>query len=221
MDKFVEKKKNQLTLKKPIKLKLSYRITLPEGDSWMDIFPIIPSEIQMDQNIFQNIWDMHPKELANGFLYGQKYQFKRYEQLYGHNYRYAGIDHVGLPLDHTYMIKLSKWVADHAGHYYHGPLIVWYENGQHKLGAHSDDEKDLVKGSSIYSFSFGQSRDFVVKSKKDPNFRKVIPTKHNSLIIMGGQMQTYYKHEIPPRALSKCPGPRMCFTFRNGLRELI
>jgi alkylated DNA repair dioxygenase AlkB len=38
--------------------------------------------------------------------------------------------------------------------------------------------------------------------------------KNNSLIIMEGEMQKRYKHEVPKRSLSKAPLPRINITFR-------
>jgi len=76
-----------------------------------------------------------------------------------------------------------------------------------------DDEPGLVKNSAIYSFSFGQARDFVVKSK-DKTFRKVFKMVDNSLIIMGGEMQKYYKHSVPKRSVKKCAKTRINMTMR-------
>ena len=65
-----------------------------------------------------------------------------------------------------YLKKILKWVNKHSGLSYKQILCNWYENGNHYIGPHSDDETQLVKNSAIYSFSFGQERDFVIKSKK-------------------------------------------------------
>ncbi len=79
-----------------------------------------------------------------------------------------------------------------------------------------DSETALVPSSSIYSFSFGATRDFVITSKQSgataSGQRRVIPLTHGSLVIMGGEMQKYYKHAVPKR--KACTQPRVNITFR-------
>lgn len=190
-----------------------YKITLPHGDSWIMIYPEIPKEIQIDETVFETLWKLHPEEFEEGYMHGQLTKFPRWSQAYGQDYYYSGKLHKALPIELQFMKDLLLWVQTHSGQPYTSILINWYGNGQHYIGPHSDNESQLVPDSSIYSFSFGQKRDFVIKSK-DKTFRKVIPMPSNSLMIMGKQMQKYYKHEVPKRALSTCPQRRINFTFR-------
>ena len=90
-------------------------------------------------------------------------------------------------------------------------IINWYLDGNNHISAHSDDETQLVPKSSIYSFSFGATRDFVITSKKE-DYRLALPLEHNACIIMGGEMQTYYKHAVPKRL--KVKEPRINVTMR-------
>lgn len=92
-------------------------------------------------------------------------------------------------------------------------LINWYQDGDHYIGPHSDDESQLVKNSAIYSFSFGQTRDFVIKSK-ELDYKMVLELTNNSLIIMGGEIQKYYTHQVPKRSIKKCPNRRINITSR-------
>jgi alkylated DNA repair dioxygenase AlkB len=97
-------------------------------------------------------------------------------------------------------------------------LLNWYQDGQHTIGKHSDDERQLVPGSPIYSFSYGQQRDFKIASKpKSPHQIETITLSlpGNSLLMMGGEMQKWYTHEVPKRALSRCPGRRINVTVRH------
>jgi alkylated DNA repair dioxygenase AlkB len=114
-------------------------------------------------------------------------------------------------------VDLLQWVKDHSGFDYNQVLVNWYQDGNHYIGPHSDDETQLVPGSSIYSFSFGQERDFVVTSKKgvlETPFHESFAMKDNSLLIMEGDMQKNFKHQVPKRATSKVPHPRINITFR-------
>jgi alkylated DNA repair dioxygenase AlkB len=199
---------------KDLKTLSQSKIILPHGHSWVDVITTIPNEIQMNTELFERIWNLHPEELGSGMIAGQPVTFKRWEQSYGHDYYYAGKLHVALPLEtDPYLTILLEWVCKHSGLQYKGLLINWYQDGNHYIGPHADSEASLIKESPIYSFSFGQDRDFVIKSK-DKTHRQVIHMNDGSLIIMGGEMQKYYKHSVPVRALSKCPKRRINMTFR-------
>lgn len=197
----------------PLKLKATFTMKLPHGQSSVTIYPIIPHNIQLSDEIYQILWNLHPNKLGTGIVYGQNITFKRWDQAYGLDYKYSGKIHKALPIENHFLKTLLAWVREHSKLPYEGLLINWYENGQHYIGEHSDDEKSLISCAPIYSFSFGQDRDFVIKSK-DKTYRKTINMNNNSLIIMSGEMQKYYKHSVPVRALSTCPKSRINITFR-------
>jgi len=190
-----------------------YKITLPHGDSWVWVFPTIPEDIRIDDSTFERLWNSHPEKKGEGIIMGRTVEFPRWQQSYGQGYSFTGMHHSALPITDPYMTQLLEWVCTHSGEPYKQILVNWYSDGNHYIGPHSDDERQLVPGSSIYSFSYGQERDFVIKSK-DGTYRNVITMPNNSLLIMGGDMQKYYKHSVPKRALSKCADKRINITFR-------
>ena len=191
-----------------------YHIVLPHGNSWIEVFPSLPNEIKMDALTFERIWNLHPEKLAEGLINGEHMEFPRWEQSYGQSYFYVGYLHEALAIEDPFMIEILAWVKKHSCQPYINILINWYLDGNHHIGPHMDGKSgQLVKDSSIYSFSYGQKRDFIVKSN-DKSYRKVISMFNQSLIIMGGEMQEYYKHEVPKRALSTCPGRRINITMR-------
>ena len=192
---------------------------LPHGNSWY-ITAKIPKEVRLTQELYDEIWDMHPETRARGTIFGKEFDFPRWHKSYGQTYNFNGMTTEAEPIKHPYMKKLIQWVRDFSINISNGEklnyqqlLINWYGNGDDYIGPHSDSEKQIVPNSPIFSFSFGQERDFVIKSK-DKSYRKVIKMRHNSLIIMGGDMQKYYKHSVPKRAKSKCPGTRINITMR-------
>lgn len=185
---------------------------LPEGDSRVDIYDIIPENIQVSNTLFKELWNLHPKERSTIKIFGKVMKVPRYQESYGQDYFYSGKNHKAREITHPYLKKLMKWICKDSGKKYQQLLINWYENGQHYIGAHSDDEKQLVKNSAIYSFSFGNARDFVIQSRKGISvYRKVIQMENNTLLIMKGEMQSYYKHSVPKRANTK---RRINITFR-------
>jgi alkylated DNA repair dioxygenase AlkB len=91
-------------------------------------------------------------------------------------------------------------------------LVNWYRSGTDKLGAHSDDERDLVKDKPIISLSLGSTRRFVFHNK--PKGRKLgeIMLRTGALVIMGKDCQKHYKHSVPE--MKKVKGDRWSLTFR-------
>ena len=188
-------------------------IFLPDGKSWIDIRPKIPQRIQMDTETFERIWNMHPQEQRKGKMFGKEISYPRWEQTYGHDYKYAGHNHLALPVADQYLKLVLEWVRTDSGLSYQGLLINWYEDGNHYIGWHADNESIIVPNSPIYSFSFGQERIFAIKSKSG-QYNKEILMRNGSLIIMGGEMQKYYKHSVPKISKNQCPGKRINLTFR-------
>lgn len=103
-------------------------------------------------------------------------------------------------------------------------LANLYVNGSSNIGYHSDSERDLAPGSIIASISLGAERYFDVAATDDVPYRiddreiqrKIsIRVKHGSMVIMGGKLQNYYKHQL--RREAACRAPRINLTFRHAI----
>lgn len=195
------------------------KIELPHGESWIIVIPSIDESIQMLDELYEEIWNMHPTERPTGKIMGKTIEFPRWHETYGQTYKFVGHEKEAQPIEHPYLKKIKKWVRNHSKvmtgkkQKYRQILVNWYENGGDYIGFHTDNEKKLKDNSAIYSFSFGQERDFIVKSM-DKTYKQKFSMPNNSLIIMGGEMQKYYKHSVPKRALSKCSKSRINITMR-------
>ena len=216
----VEKVENVVKVE-PVPFTLK-RIDLPSGRSWI-LSGRMPDELLMDADTYQSLWSIHPEEYNTIIMRGKPVKTPRWQQSYGQAYYYTGLMHEALPVEHPYLKKIMAWVNKHSGACYKQLLINWYKDGSHYIGAHSDDETQLVPGSSIYSFSFGQQRTFRVTSKADESNKKLpaaqkfkldIPLKNNHMVVMCGDMQRECKHAVPKRALSTAPGTRINITLR-------
>ena len=102
----------------------------------------------------------------------------------------------------------SNWSLPRLG--YNAVLCNLYRNGTDSVGLHADAEPEM--GPVIASVSLGAERLFRLKALNGPVvFAERLP--HGSLLIMEGNTQKNFKHEVP-----KDPGvaqPRINLTFRH------
>lgn len=100
---------------------------------------------------------------------------------------------------------------------FNGVLLNFYPDGEHYIGPHSDDESALSTGGKVVSLSLGSERTFRIRdkiTKKIIKFSgKEISTKSGRLLVMSGDFQKHYTHEIPKQ--SKIKYPRISLTFRE------
>ncbi|HKJ89998.1 MAG TPA: alpha-ketoglutarate-dependent dioxygenase AlkB [Oceanipulchritudo sp.] len=89
-----------------------------------------------------------------------------------------------------------------------------YRNGEDSMGWHSDNEADLGENPLIASLSFGVPRRFVLRHRRHPGQEDVdFMLGHGSLLIMAGECQKAWKHQLPKS--KKVSGERINLTFRQ------
>ena len=64
--------------------------------------------------------------------------------------------------------------------------------------------------------SYGVTRKFRIRDKMNSKIVLDVPTSSNNLLIMGGDFQKEFTHEIPLE--KKVKGSRISFTFRRHLK---
>ena len=92
-------------------------------------------------------------------------------------------------------------------------LLNLYRNGNDSMGYHADNEKELGKKPVIASVSFGAERFIHFQHNDIKNEKQKILLEHGSLLIMKGETQHFYKHQIPKT--TKPIGARINLTFRT------
>ena len=179
--------------------------------SW---YRLVEDVCPIDNSDFEILWALHPEQRDNIMMFGKEVQIPRYQKLYGNKveYRYSGKNLISAPIENPVLQSCLDWVNDYEPDInYNGMLVNWYQNGQHYMGLHSDDERDLVQHAPIFSFSFGAERVFRISHKQNSDKIDVV-LKHGSLLVMGGDMQQEFKHALPKSA--KCKSPRINLTIR-------
>lgn len=148
-------------------------------------------------------------------VFGKEYDEPRLTQLYGNegiNYGYSGIDFEALPWSPT-LKSIKKDVEKATGTTFNICLVNLYRDGKDSNGWHADNEAELGKNPVIASLSLGQERFFHLRHNQNEEWRFKFPLHHGSLLIMAGQTQHTYKHQIAKTAREI--EPRINLTFRK------
>lgn len=91
-------------------------------------------------------------------------------------------------------------------------LANLYRDGKDSNGWHSDNEKELGENPIIASITFGEERFFHFKHKFIKGEKTKLLLKHGSLLLMQGNTQKNWLHQIPKT--QKEIGKRINLTFR-------
>ena len=184
---------------------------LSEGNSYIKYRTILPDNLKISKTKYEELWNMHPENFGQIKIFNKLINTPRWFQNYGHNYNFSNMDHSCQEIPEILQPFINFVNKSEPTINYNGILVNWYENGSHYIGKHSDDEKDLIPISPIYCFSFGSERNFIIESKSNKDNKYKYKLLNNSLIVMGGDCQKYYKHSIPK---SKTNDSRISITIR-------
>lgn len=129
-------------------------------------------------------------------------------------YKYSGQETDVIDIENYKILKkIMKRVNKELNANYNGILVNLYENGERYISAHSDDEKSLDKAVGVASIAFGAVRKFRIRDKTTKRIIKDIDHQPGQLLIMTGDFQKEFTHEIPIQ--KKIIEPRVSLTFRN------
>jgi len=151
-------------------------------------------------------------EQSEIFLFGRTLSIPRLNAWYGDKaYAYSGTQFDAKPLTRE-LATIKTQVEKASGLLFNSVLINWYRDGQDSMGWHSDDEKSLGENPQIASISFGDSRRFLLRHKKDKSKKYEIVLEDCSLLLMLGNTQSVWQHAVPKTAKPK--SDRINLTFR-------
>jgi alkylated DNA repair dioxygenase AlkB len=146
-------------------------------------------------------------------IFGKKIITKRKTAWYGEKpfaYTYSHATKIALPWTET-LNQIKNKVEEISNEKYNSCLLNLYHDGNEGMGLHSDDEKMIVPKSAIASVSFGATRKFIFKHKKDKTQVSTI-LENGSLLVMKGETQIDWLHALPKSL--KIKTPRINLTFR-------
>ncbi|TRW25975.1 alpha-ketoglutarate-dependent dioxygenase AlkB [Flavobacterium zepuense] len=146
-------------------------------------------------------------------MYGKQVMFPRLTAWYGDNdkpYSFSGIT-----LSPHFWTKELSQIKDKiepiANTQFNSVLLNRYRDGNDSISWHTDAEKELGINPIIGSVNFGATRKFqlrhiITKEKIE------IELTHGSLLIMQGELQHFWQHQVPKTAQKV--NERLNLTFR-------
>ena len=164
------------------------------------IFRQLAKEIPWQQDDIQVFGKIHPQPRLTA-LFGNE----------GKPYSYSNIKMQPYPWT-LLLQKIKSYVESVSDTNFTTVLLNQYRDGKDSNGWHADNEKELGENPIIASLSFGTSRRFDLKhiSKAE---KLSVELKSGSLLVMSGETQHYWKHQIAKS--KKITTGRINLTFRT------
>ncbi len=149
------------------------------------------------------------------WMFGKQILQPRLTALYGDpkvRYGYSGIAMEALPFSEE-LEQIKHRLQAFTNQEFTHVLCNFYRDGQDSMGWHRDNESVLGKNPTIASLTFGATRVFQLRpyGKKEPKLS--LELSHGSLLLMGGESQHYWEHQLPKS--KKVLAPRINLTFRK------
>lgn len=126
-------------------------------------------------------------------------------------YAYSGTNHYPIAWTKE-LLEIKDRIQPIAGVKFNSVLLNYYRDANDSVAWHSDDEYELGVNPTIASVSFGQTRRFDIRHKQDRDRKYSIYLENGSLLIMKGDLQHNWVHQIPKS--TKPLKARVNLTFR-------
>ena len=154
----------------------------------------------------------YPPEITKVKMFGRYVNIPRLQIAYGDpglKYIFSGTQ---IPAKNwnSLIYEIKTEIEKKYSYNYNFCLINSYKNGNHSIGQHRDDEKQLDLSAPIIGVSFGQERALILK-KNNKNLKIILG--HESLFSLNYPTNRFWTHGIPKDRLIH--NPRVCLTFRK------
>ena len=131
----------------------------------------------------------------------------------GAHYRYSGLSLEPRPWLPP-LLELKAKIEAACDARFNSVLLNLYRDGADSMGWHSDDEPELGERPVIASLSLGATRRFRLRHRGRTDLEPLaIDLKSGSLLIMQGDTQRFWKHQVPKT--KRTVEPRINLTFRS------
>jgi len=146
-------------------------------------------------------------------MYGKLIKFPRLTAWYGNNdkpYSFSGIKLVPKPWNKE-LLEIKDKIEPKSETQFNSVLLNLYRDGNDSISWHTDAEKELGVNPIIASVNLGAERKFQLKHRLTKETIQIL-LQHGSLLIMKGELQHYWQHQVPKTSLPV--SQRINLTFR-------
>ncbi|WP_031434688.1 alpha-ketoglutarate-dependent dioxygenase AlkB family protein [Methylomarinum vadi] len=165
-------------------------------------------------SFFQTLLDELDWRQEQILIYGRQVGVPRLMCWYGDpgmHYHYSGTDHSPTPWTGT-LLRIKADVEKACAVEFNSVMANLYRNERDSMGCHADDEKELGINPLIASLSFGERRLMRFRHKKQRQ-KLELELGHGDLLLMAGELQHHWRHELPKTRQPK--KARINLTFRR------
>jgi len=185
-------------------------LPIPIEDGALALMARLPLPYSTEE-VFARLRAETPWRQDSIVLFGKRHLQPRLTAWYGDaSYTYSGLRLDPLPW--TPLLAELRQAVEHAcGRSFNSVLLNYYRNERDSMGMHSDDEPELGPEPAIASLSFGATRSFVLRHKRNKRTLK-LALDDGSLLLMSGTLQSHWLHGI--HKATRALGERINLTFR-------
>ena len=183
-------------------------IPLPDGElAWQAQLPLPWPNAE----VFERLLAETPWRAETVVVFGKRHLQPRLSAWYGDaSYTYSGLRLD--PLAWTpLLLAIRSAVETVCRTRFNSVLLNLYRDERDSMGMHSDDEPELGPDPVIASLSFGATRTFILKHKREKHTVR-LPLTDGGLLLMGGATQQNWLHGI--NKSTRPLGSRINLTFR-------
>ena len=171
----------------------------------------LPADLCWTAQQFDAYWALHPFGFHEVVMFGRRVPVPRWSETYGRDYRFAGTIQPAQPIP-NHLALLLNWSQLQIDTRFNGLLVNWYDGVLgHRIGAHRDDEKELLVGAPIVTISFGERRMFRLRRWQGEG-RHDIEITDASVLVLPHATNLAFTHEVP--ASKRLVGRRISVTIR-------
>lgn len=169
---------------------------------------------EQSKMLFEKLLNEIPWQQDDITIFGKTHPQPRLTALFGNEgkpYSYSNIvmqPHAWNPL----LMFIKNEIEEICSENFTTVLLNYYRDGKDSNGWHADNERELGRNPIIASVSFGAERSFHLQHNTIKDAKLKITLENGSLLLMKGETQHFWKHQIPKTA--KLIAPRINLTFR-------
>jgi alkylated DNA repair dioxygenase AlkB len=191
----------------------SEKITFDLPNAAIDYYPNF-FDVEKSKMLFEKLLNEIPWQQDDITVFGKTHPQPRLTALFGNEGKPYSYSNIVMQPNHwnPLLMFIKNEIEDVCEENFTTVLLNLYRDGRDSNGWHADNEKELGRNPVIASVSFGAGRSFHLKHNTIADAKIKITLENGSLLLMTGETQHFWKHQIPKTA--KPMEPRINLTFR-------